>query len=317
MYQISQMKVEEISKAEQIWYKQYKKYCAQDGFPDFWGGGQKEIESYLLKQIEEGNALVAKKEEAIAGFMAWIYVDFHHEKSAFCPTIGHAATDEDKAQVYHAMYNYACQRWVENDRFNHLWMFFHDDSTLKNMLYDAGFGAHVVDACRKTSEFSLQIDCPYRISKAVPCDADLLFRLEEESRYYFLNAPIFLRKEVRTKDNLMNIIEQNIVFIAWDNAVPIGMMSLVVSKKYNIETLAVVGSGQIKELGAYIKTEYRGKGIGTRLLMEMVNYCRDASIPHVHVSFETANPFGNKFWRKYFKPIILSGRRTVNKDANY
>jgi GNAT superfamily N-acetyltransferase len=316
MYQISQMKIEEIPKAMQIWYTQYKKYCTQDEFPDFWYGGQQEIESYLLKQIEKDNAIVAKKDGAIAGFMAWMYVDFHREKSAFCPTISHAATDEDKAQIYHAMYNYASQSWVENERFNHLWMFFHDDSILKNMLYDAGFGAHVVDACRKTSEFSLQIDCPYKISKAVPRDADLLFKLEVESRRYFLNAPIFLRKDVRTKDELINIIEQNIVFIAWDNTVPIGMISLILSKKYNIETLAVIGSGQIKGLGAYIKTEYRGKGIGTRLLVEVVNYCRDASIPYVHVSFETSNPFGNKFWRKSFKPIILSGRRTVNKDAN-
>jgi GNAT superfamily N-acetyltransferase len=95
------------------------------------------------------------------------------------------------------------------------------------------------------------------------------------------------------------------------------MMSLILSKRFNIETLAVIGSGQIKELGAYIKKEYRGKGIGTRLLMEVVNYCQNSSIPYIHVNFETANPNASKFWPKYFKPAIRSVRRTINKDTNY
>jgi len=310
------MKKEEISPAIQIWHNQYKKYCSRDIFPDFWDGGRKEIESYLLIQLEKGNAIVAKKDEAIAGFMAWMYIDFHGEKSAFCPTVSHAAIEGDKEQVYRVIYNYASQKWVENNTFNHLWMFFENDRTLKNILYDIGFGSHVVDACQKTSEFTLQIDCPYRVSKATPEDADLLFSLVEESRRYYLDAPIFLKRNVYTKESLLSIIKRSDVFIAWDNSVPVGMINIVLSKRYNIETLAGIGSGEIGDLGAYIKPEYRGKGIGTRLLKEVFDHCRNASIPYVHLSYETANPYANRFWRKYFKPIILSVRRTVNKDAN-
>lgn len=316
MYQIAQMKKEEISQAMHIWHNQYKKHCSQDVFPDFWDGGRKEIESYLLMQMEKGNAIVAKKDEAIAGFMAWMYIDFHGEKSAFCPTVSHAAIEEDKEQVYRAIYNYASQKWLENNMFNHLWMIFKNDDVLKNILYDIGFGSHVVDACQKTSGFTLQIDCPYRISKAIPEDADLLFSLVEESRHYYLDAPIFLKRDVYTKESLLNTIKNNNVFIAWDNSTPIGIISLVLSKRYNIETLAGIGSGLIEDLGAFIKPEYRGKGIGTRLLKEVFDHCKNASIPYVHLSYETANHYANRFWRKYFKPVILSVRRTVNKNAN-
>jgi GNAT superfamily N-acetyltransferase len=316
VYQIVQMKKEDIPQAMTIWHRQFAKYCGDGSFPDFWDGGHKEMESYLLKQLEKGNAIVAKKNEAIAGFMAWMNIDFHGEKSAFCPTISHAAIEGDKEQVYRAIYNYVSQKWVENNMFNHLWMIFHDDSTLKNILYVIGFGSYVIDACQKTSEIAFQIDCPHRISKAIPSDADLLFNLVEESRHYYLNAPIFLKRDIYTKEALSNVIDESNVFIAWDNSVPIGVMSLTMSKRYNIETLAGVRSGLIKDLGAYIKPEYRGKGIGTRLLKEVFDHCKNASIPYVHLSYETANPFANRFWRKYFKLIILSVRRTVNKDAN-
>ena len=72
----------------------------------------------------------------------------------------------------------------------------------------------------------------------------------------------------------------------------------------------------ISEIGAYIKLEYRNKKIGMELLKFANNYCRGISAPYIHVDFETANLYGNKFWRKYFTPMLLSMRRTINKDIN-
>jgi GNAT superfamily N-acetyltransferase len=316
MYQIVQMKKEDIPQAMTIWHRQFVKYCSNGSFPDFWDGGKETIESYLIRQIEKGDAIVAKTDKTIVGYMAWMCVNFHHEKSAFCPIVGHAALVENEKSIYQSLYTTSSQKWVQDNRFNHLWMTFYDDIDLKDMLYDIGFGSYVMDVCQKVSKNMLQIDRPYRITKAVPSDVDLLFGLVEESRYYFLEAPIFLKRDICTKEALLNVINENNVFIAWDNSVSIGIMSLILSKRYNIETLAGIGSGLIEELGAYIKPEYRGKGIGKRLLKEVFDYCINASIPYVHLSYETANPFANRFWPKYFKPIILSVRRTINKDAN-
>jgi GNAT superfamily N-acetyltransferase len=80
--------------------------------------------------------------------------------------------------------------------------------------------------------------------------------------------------------------------------------------------LIAPGDASISPLGIYIKSEYRGKGIGKSLLDKVFQYCKDNGIKYIHVDFETANTNANNFWPKYFNPIILSVRRTVNKDVN-
>ncbi len=316
MYKIATMKKEEIPQVLELWHNQYKKYFSRDFSPDFWEGGKKEIESFLLQGIKHDTAIVAKENKEIAGYMAYMVVDFHSEKSAFCPIVGHAAIEEDKEQIYRAMYNYVSRKWIENNAFNHLWMIFCDDDKLKTMLYDIGFGSYVIDTCQKTSDVSLKINSPYRISTATLEDVNILYSLMEESRIYYVSPPIFLKRDVYTKEMITSFIKDNVVFIAWDGNTPIGFFGLTRSERYNIETLAVPDSGQIKGLGAFIIEEYRGRGIGKWLFKEVFDYCKDAKITYLHVNYETANPNASRFWPKYLKPVILSVRRTVNKDAN-
>jgi GNAT superfamily N-acetyltransferase len=316
MYQIIQMKKEDIPQAMTIWHRQFAKYCSNGSFPDFWNGGKETIESYLMRQIEKGNAIIAKTDKTIAGYMAWMCVNFHNEKTAFCPIVGHAALVENEISIYHTLYTASSQKWVQDNRFNHLWMTFYDDIDLKDMLYDIGFGSYVIDACQKVSKNTLQTNCPYRITRAVSDDADALLKLENELNQYLLDSPIFLKREECSRDYIVQIISQNRVFVAWDNDCLIGVMSLKVDQGYHFERLTTTDSGYIGRIGAFVKSEYRGKGVGTKLLKEVFDYCAEAGKPFVHVSYETANPYANRFWPKYFKPAIRSVRRTINKDAN-
>ncbi len=194
---------------------------------------------------------------------------------------------------------------------------FYDDIDLKDMLYDIGFGSYVMDACQRVSQNILQTNCPYRITRAVSGDAGALVKLEQESDQYLLGSPIFIKREEYSRDHIVQIISRNRVFVAWDDDCPIGVMSLKVDQGYHLEKLTTTDSGYIGRIGAFVKSEYRGKGVGTRLLKEVFDNCAEAGKSFVHVSFETANPYGNKFWPKYFKPAIRSVRRTINKDANY
>ncbi len=317
MYQIIQMTKEDIPEAMEIWHKQFAKYCSNDSFPDFWNGGQATIESYLVQQIERGNAIIARTNEMIVGYMAWIYIDFHSEKTALCPTIGHAALEENETDIYQALYTASSQKWIQDDRFNHMWMTFYDDIELKDMLYDIGFGSYVIDACQKTSPGVLQTDCSYKITRAVSDDADALLELDNEMKQYLLDSPIFLTREDFSRDNIVRMINRNGVFVTWDDNCMIGVMCIDVEQGYHSGKLTTTDSGYIGDIGAFIKSEYRGKGVGTSLLNEVFNYCAEAGKPFVHVSFETSNPYANRFWPKYFKPVIRSVRRTINKDANY
>jgi hypothetical protein len=51
-------------------------------------------------------------------------------------------------------------------------MIYNDDFSLKDMLYDIGFGSYVIDPCQKVSKNTSQTDYPDRITRAVSSDAD-------------------------------------------------------------------------------------------------------------------------------------------------
>lgn len=315
MYKISKMKKEEIPELVRIWHNQYSKYCNGAVTPDFMSGGKNSIRMYLENQVNQGNAIISKKDGVITGYIAWMYFDFHNEKSAFCPIVGHAAIEEDSQTIYHELYNHAAQIWVDDNRYNHLWMIYNDDHTLKDMLYDIGFGSHVIDAYTKVQKPVCQIDCKYKISVAARSDAEVLLALVRESEDFYIESPIFLKRSVYELDDVIDMINTDHLLVAWDRDIPIGIMNLSIQTGHNIENLSVTNTGLISKAGAYIKPEYRGLGIGQCLLNEVIKHCAEKNIHYLHVCFETANPFANVFWRKHFKPIILSVRRTVNKDV--
>ncbi|MBD5130080.1 MAG: GNAT family N-acetyltransferase [Ruminococcaceae bacterium] len=315
MYKIIKMKKEDIPELIGLWQNQYTKYCDSTVVPNFLSGGEKSIMMYLENQIDNGNAIVSKKGDDIIGYIAWTYFDFHSERSAFCPIIGHAAIEEDRRTIYHELYNYAAQIWVDDNRFNHLLMIYNDDHALKDMLYDIGFGSHVIDAYTNTQRSVSEISSKYKISAAYS-DAEMLLELIKESVGFYIGSPIFLKRSVYELNDVIEMIKNDNLFVVWDNNTPIGIMNLSVQTGYNIENLTSPNTGLISKAGAYIKPEYRGMGIGKCLLNEVMKRCAEKNIQYLHVCFETANPFANIFWRKHFRPIILSVRRTVNKDVN-
>jgi ribosomal protein S18 acetylase RimI-like enzyme len=315
MLKISWMKKSDINEAIELWYKNHSVYCDDSLMPDFLPGGKQKMEEYFSKRIDNENAIILKEENNILGFFSWVSAPFHNEKSAFCPIIGHYAKEDDKENIYTQLYNYISKEWIKNDIFNHLWMINCKDNFLKNFTYDLGFGSYVADAFIKKATIEKQ-NSQYEITLAKKKDCELLYNLVEESRRYYLSAPIFLKREVITKDEILKIIENSAVFLAWDNNKPFGFINVSKNNDYDIEQLLTPEGASIDRLGAYINSDYRSKGIGKSLLNKVFEYCDDNAIDYVHVDFETSNTYANKFWRNYFTPVILSVRRTINKDAN-
>jgi GNAT superfamily N-acetyltransferase len=312
MSKITLMEKSDINEVIDLWHENHLNYCDEKTLPKFLPGGKKTIENYFIRRIDNGNAVILKDKNTILGYFSWIPFNFHNEKSAFCPIIGHLGIKDSQETIYTQLYNYVSTIWIKNDIFNHLWMINNKDDFLKKFSYDLGFGSYVIDAYIKNFNIG-EINCPYNISRANKNDCEVLYELIEESRNYYLSAPIFLKRKITTMDEIQNIIENDTVFLAWDNNVLIGFMHVWKKNDYDIEMLTTPESAS---LGAYIKFEYRSKGIGKAILHHVLQHCIDNKINYLHVSFETANPYGNKFWRKYFDPISLSVRRTVNKDAN-
>jgi len=315
MYEIFQMEEKDIEESIYLWNKNQSNFNYDNTMPKFLPGGKQKMEDYFKERINSGNAIILKDKNNFLGYFSWITFVFHNEKTAFCPFIGHSGIEEEKEIIYTQLYNHVSREWVKNDIFNHLWMISNEDNILKKFSYDIGFGSYVADACVKNGMIK-KTECKFEITKAENNDVKSIFDLSEESTHYYLDAPIFLKRNVISEEEIKRLIENGAVFLALDNGKVIGFMSITKKSGYDIEQLFTPESAVIDKLGAYIKPEYRSQGIGKMLLQNVFQYCKNKGIEYIHVCFETSNIYANKFWRKYFNPVILSVRRTINKDAN-
>ncbi len=315
VYEIVPMTKAHLAPALALWHEQFLRHLG-GVFPDFFPGGEEAARACLLDQIERGNALAAERDGCLAGYMAWLYFDFHREPSAFCPTVGHAALPGGEEGVYRALYMEASRRWVADGKFNHLWMTYHDDIVLKDALYELGFGAHVIDACRRVEPPVEKSNGPFRITEAGEGDADALLRLAGETSAYYLDAPLFLRRKRFSPGDIRDILQNHRVLLAWDGGRLIGALDFTLNPGFDCEQLTGGLSALITGIGAYVDPAYRGKGAGSQLVARMFQICAEIGKPWAHVCYESANPFASGFWPRTFRPAIRSVRRTINKDAN-
>ncbi len=309
------MEREHVAQSVKIWSEQYRLHCNNKAFPEYWKTNTSDIEGFLNEKINNKNAIVALIDNQVAGFLTYDEFNFNGENSTFSPAIGHTAVEEYKELVYLSLYKYISQKWVDRDVLNHLWMIFFNDIKLKNLLFDIGFGSHLIDAFSNL-DIKQDKESECKITVANADDVDNLYELIKESDLYYRSAPIFLRRPGVSKENVLEMVSNGTVFIAWEKETAVGFINLNISDSSDPEALFDKNTGLIDDIGAYIKPEYRSKGIGSRLLRVIGDYCRQNNISTVHVDFETSNPFANKFWRKYFDPMLISMRRTINKNIN-
>lgn len=316
MLKILPMKYEDIIKAIDLWQALFHKYCYCSSFPNYANGGRATIERYLKEQIDKDHAIVAKDNNVFVGYMAWLYFDFHSEKTAFLPTVGHAALFNDEYNIYEKMYCEASRRWVFDNRFNHLWMTYFDDDILNKNLYNLGFGSYVIDACQSTNVIRRQMKSEYRIAYASPNNIDALLEFANYTKEYYIGTPIFLRRNTFTREKIVDLIYKDYALLAWDKDKIIGVMSFTINQDFDFEHLTTSDSAYIGSVGAYIHPDYRGRGLGKALLERVFECCNENGKPYIHVCFESANSNAMRFWPKHFKSSIRSLRRTINKDAN-
>jgi GNAT superfamily N-acetyltransferase len=313
---IYNMNESDIDQAAEIWQSCYNKYSFDnETFPSYWTHSLTEIKDFLKQKVKDGCAIAAEADDRFIGYLAFDEFNFNGEDSVFCPSIGHAVIEDYKDKAYPFLYQAAAKDWVGRNIFNHMWTINYNDSKLKNTLYDLGFGSYLIDAFART-DTKPDADSGYEIRKADLNDTDILFTLAEESRHYYASSPLFLKRDPYSADDISQIIENGNVFIAFDNNIPVGFINLSISNENNCIDLSVKNCGMIDEIGAYIKPEHRGENLGKDLLTTAFNYCASNNIELIHVDFETANLFANKFWKKYFSPVLLSVRRTINKNIN-
>ena len=314
---IEQIQEEHIQPAYDIWYKEYQKQKSMiKDLPEKWLTDSSLFKMFLKKHVKTGTGIIEKTGNRVVGYMVYDVFPFHGAKIVYIQIMGHSSVETNRVRIYQHMYKHLSELWVKDNILDHIFTFFESDTQLKNELYQRGFGLYAVDAYRSTEPIHSDGNVP--ILQASLNDINELMRLGEEFRIYMQEAPLFFVKDKVNRENIEDFIDNkdSAVFVAKVCGEIVGFMSVRKSNKNDIITLTNLDTGKIDELGAYIQPSSRGQGIGTGLLMSVIEWCRKLRIDHIHVDYESANLYASGFWPKYFTPAMYSVRRRVNPDIN-
>ena len=184
-------------------------------------------------------------------------------------------------------------------------------------MYDIGFGSYVIDACQSTSALNLSVTCDYEISSAGIKDVDELLAFANLSNDYYAASPVFLKRNEYSAAEITEFLKDGYILTARDKGRIIGVMSFSLDPGYHFEHLTAADSSSIKFIGAFIHSDYRGRGIGTALLEKVFAICREKRKSYLHVSFETANPDAIHFWRNILNRRSIPSEEQLIKIYKY
>lgn len=308
------MSKSDISDAISLWYNQFEHFNLNSAIYSHLKNITDDIAEYINRAILQGNAFAASQEGNLVGFITYDIFDFHDAKSAICHFIGNAAATDNRKQIFSALYKDLCKHSVERGALTHYIAFNGDDIEAKDVFFNLGFGSYGLDGftCFDNARFCIS---DYDIMLADKNDAGDLYEIVKESIEYFSSSPICLLNEPQSIDNLVNLTESSRIFIAKDNGKIVGFMNLSKVGNNNIYRMDSKGCAAIDGIGAFIKEEYRGKNIGSHFLKKISEYCNNNMVSYVRVSWESANPYANRFWRKFFEPTVLALKRTIHPDV--
>lgn len=304
-----------LSETWPVWKTQYEEELSMGcAIPHRWNSHREEIQSFLRKRVKSDYAVVAENTKGVIGYMLFDVFPFHGEKTAFCPIAGHAVKQVYRSQVFEKLYQNLSKKLVANGILNHIITYFAHDDDLNETVFELGFGLIVIDAFRGLDTFPSRVSS-INIIQADSGHLDAIEALGEESRSYYLEAPIFLTREKRSRDYYGSLLgEDSAIFLASSDSEPVGMMQIRKNHESDVVTLSDLNTGLIDKLGAYIKPTYRKQGIGRALLLRCIRWCQHQDIDRIHVDFESANLLARPFWLRYFTATMHSTKKTINRD---
>jgi len=309
-----------IAQAAALWRANYRAVSAAiPGAPRCWRDDSPALTEALAARAGSPDAVVARAEGELVGYMLGVRSTFHAEPTAYCPVFGHAAREDFAEQVIPLLYQRLAAHWVAGGCLNHLVTFFAADGALQRALYELGFGLMVVDALRPIAPPLAERPAPdgLRIARAGVEQLAEVMAMGDESGEYYPQSPLFLMREPHDADYYRGLLADPALaaFVAYWEGRPVGLLNARIPDEDDLFTLADRRTGMLDPLGAYIQADYRGRGIGAQLVRRALAWCAEQGLERVHVDYESANLFARAFWPRYFTPYLYSVKRRVNQDA--
>jgi GNAT superfamily N-acetyltransferase len=168
------------------------------------------------------------------------------------------------------------------------------------------FGMMAVDAVRDTAPIEAggaSID----IRKATSDEIPEIVGLNQEFGRYMASAPIFLpltqKYDARYYQEWLADSDHHL-WLAYRDDEAVGYIKL---QKWAPEVCLVTQDDRaVSIVGAFAKERFRGHGVGTALLSQILSWARSMGFERCAVDFEPQNPLATAFWLRYFRPVCYS-----------
>ena len=277
-------------------------------------------QSKIERLFEKGIGRIAFQNDVPVGFLAFsqIFDIGNGVMSATSPLYGYGIRNKDRGKVishlFQAIAAEICEKYAQSLRIN---VYAHDTDVL-NMYVMSAFSMDTTDVIRNTAikipsadkndyifaELDKTQVLEYR-TDVIELYRNLINHLRVSPIFYHCNG--FLPVEDRFEDFLSDDMR---IFAAFHNNQLIGMID---SEPTDIE-FAKTDSKAIGMGDVFIKSNYRGCGLGAALLAFANNRIKESGIDRVFVTHGTINPTARGFWDKYFANYAYTMTRRINPD---
>ncbi|SHJ76559.1 Acetyltransferase (GNAT) family protein [Anaerocolumna jejuensis DSM 15929] len=277
-------------------------------------------QSKIKKLFENGIGRIAFQNNEPVGFLAFnqIFNTGNGIIGATSPLYGYGIRNENRGKVIGHLFQAAaaeiCEKYARSLRIN---VYAHDTEVL-NMYIMGAFSMDTTEVVRNTAvkipsadkndfifaELDKTQVLEYR-KDVIELYRNLINHLRVSPIFYHCNG--FLPIEDRYEDFLS---EDMRIFAVFHNNQLVGMID---SEPTDIE-FAKTDSKAIGMGDVFIKSNYRGCGLGAALLAFANNGIRESGIDRVFVTHGTINPTARGFWDKYFVNYAYTMTRQIDPE---
>jgi GNAT superfamily N-acetyltransferase len=272
------------------------------------------LHSMLREFTRKAPGVAALRGGRLVGFLAGMVLPiFRGERSVLSPEWANGAELSESRRPYEEMYRELSPRWVANGCFTHVTVLMEADQDGLDAWQWLGFGLAAVDAVRGLEQVRAP-NMDIRIRRGTVDDIEDASALGEALERHMASAPTYLAYDQRTRrqdyeDQLRD--RANAIWLADDGAEAIASMGIGPA---NPDACTIIRDDKTASIvSAYTRVQARGRGIGSALLNQSLEWARSQGYERCAVDFEPMNIVAARFWTRHFEPICYALMRCVDE----
>lgn len=232
-------------------------------------------------------------------------------RGVFSPMGANGAVRENRGAIYAAMYQAAGAKWVRAGAVSHAVCLYAHDLELQRQFFSYGFGMRCVDAERPAEPIGWG-PCPgYTFEEVTGAGRGLIYPLHLAMYGHYRESPFFMNRTPETREEfLAGSKGEDARFFAARHG---GSICAYLQISHSGETFIAAGDTYRHITGAYCLPEHRGRGVYQGLLDFAIDVLRSEGCTRLGVDYESINPAGRGFWRKYFAEYTYGVVRRVDE----